>query len=105
MEQLQEAPVAEFRRTYSSLLADEAGVPIDIMKEALNEEGRAESAKPRVMSAAQRIWNSRGAGDAYALKRTSSKLRSDGGIGQIEESMIVDEGSAEEAPVAEFRRT
>ena len=49
-----------FRRTYSGLLAVEAGVPVDIMKEALAVEGRDEAAKPRVITAAQRIWSSRG---------------------------------------------
>jgi len=48
-----------FRRSYSALCADEAGVPIDVIKEVLVEEGRDESATPRVLSAAQRIWESR----------------------------------------------
>jgi len=47
------------QRSYSTLLADEAGLPLDIMKEALTIEGRDESAKPKVLSAAQRIFNSR----------------------------------------------
>jgi len=50
---------AELCRTYSSLLADEAGVPIEIMKEVLAKEGRDVTAKPKVLSAAQRIMNSR----------------------------------------------
>ena len=50
---------AFLRRSYSTLLADETGVPIDIMQEALAEEGRDESDKPKVLSAAQRIFNSR----------------------------------------------
>ena len=48
-----------FRRSYSALCAAEAGVPIDVIKEVLVEEGRDESATPRVLSAAQRIWESR----------------------------------------------
>ena len=47
------------QRSYSTLLADEVGLPLDIMKEALTIEGRDESAKPKVLSAAQRIFNSR----------------------------------------------
>jgi len=48
-----------FKRSYSALCADEAGVPIDVMREVLTKDGRDESAKPQVLSAAQRIWNSR----------------------------------------------
>lgn len=48
-----------FQRSYSNLLADEAGVPIDVMKEALHQEGRDASKKRTVLSAAERIWNSR----------------------------------------------
>ena len=51
-----------FQRTYSALCAGEAGVPVDIMKEVLAQEGRDETdekAKAKVVSAAQRIWNSR----------------------------------------------
>ena len=69
--------VAQFRRSYSSLLADEAGMPIDIMKEALEESGRDEAAKPDVLSTAQRIWNSRGAPATYQFKRTYSNLLAD----------------------------
>ena len=49
-------------RSYSTLLANETGVPIDIIKEALVEEGRDESDKPKVLSAAQRIFSSRHGG-------------------------------------------
>merc|ERR1712166_957830 len=101
----EEAPVAEFRRTYSSLLADEAGVPIDIMKEALKEEGRDESAKPRVMSAAQRIWNSRGESTVYEMTRTSSSIQNDGSIEQIEESMSATEQGVDEALIPAFSRS
>merc|ERR1712166_206415 len=52
-------PTEAFRRTYSSLLAEEAGVPIEIMKEALVVEGRDEAARPKAVSAAQLIWSSR----------------------------------------------
>jgi len=69
--------VAQFRRSYSSLLADEAGMPIDIMKAALEEAGRDEAAKPQVLSTAQRIWNSRGEPAAYQFKRTYSNLLAD----------------------------
>ena len=48
-----------FQRSYSALCADEAGVPIELMQEVLATEGRDESVKPRVLSAAQRIWSSR----------------------------------------------
>jgi len=48
--------VPTLQRSYSELCADEAGVPIGIMKQVLTKEGRDESAKPRVLSAAQRIW-------------------------------------------------
>jgi len=48
-----------FRRTYSDICAEEAGVPIEVIQEVLSKEGRDESARPRVLSAAQRIWNSR----------------------------------------------
>ena len=59
------------RRTHSSLLAEEARVPIDIMKEALAVEGRDEAAKPKAVSAAQLIWSSRG------LTREESKAQSE----------------------------
>ena len=48
---------ATYSRSYSSLLADEAGVPIDIIREVLATEGRDGAAMPRVLSEAQRIWN------------------------------------------------
>jgi len=44
-----------FQRSYSVLCADEAGVPLEVMKEVLAIEGRDESIKPQVLSAAQRI--------------------------------------------------
>merc|ERR1711957_47963 len=71
--------VAQFRRSYSSLLADEAGMPIEVMKQALEEEGRDESAKPQVLSTAQRIWNSRAPAPAvpYHFLRTYSNLLAD----------------------------
>ena len=58
-------PTEAFRRTYSSLLAEEAGVPIEIMKEALVVEGRDEAARPKAVSAAQLIWSSRGYTNAF----------------------------------------
>ena len=54
--------MASLCRSYSTLLANETGVPIDIIKEALVEEGRDESDKPKVLSAAQRIFSSRHGG-------------------------------------------
>ena len=63
-----------FRRTYSGFLAVEAGVPVDIMKEALAVEGRDEAAKPRVISAAQRIWSSRGPSALPMHLAASSRL-------------------------------
>jgi len=49
-----------FARTYSDLCADEAGVPLDVMKEVLSKEGRDEAIKPYVLSTAKEIWSSRG---------------------------------------------
>merc|ERR1740117_2713011 len=39
--------VAQFRRSYSSLLADEAGMPIDIMKAALEEADGMKQPSPK----------------------------------------------------------
>jgi len=47
------------RRSYSALCAEEIGVPIALVKKVLIVEGREESATPRVLSASQRIWESR----------------------------------------------
>jgi len=71
-----------FRRSYSALCADEAGVPIEVMREVLNKDGafmrevlnRDESSKPEVLSAAQRIWNSRAMMDNTPRGRQSSDL-------------------------------
>jgi len=49
-----------FARTYSNLCADEAGVPLDVMKEVLSKEGRDEAIKPYVLSTAKEIWSARG---------------------------------------------
>ena len=54
-----ESVLQTFQRSYSALCAEEAGVPIGIIQEVLAEEGRDESGRAKVMSAAQRIWNSR----------------------------------------------
>ena len=61
-----------FRRTYSDICAEEAGVPIEVVQEVLSKEGRDESAKPRVLSAAQRIWNLRVLMDNSSKRRESN---------------------------------
>ena len=52
-------PLAVFRRSYSSICAEEAGVPIRVIQEVLARKGRDEPAKARVFSQAQGIFNSR----------------------------------------------
>ena len=52
---LQNQAQPAFQRSYSVLCADEAGVPLEVMKEVLAIEGRDESIKHEVLSAAQRI--------------------------------------------------
>merc|ERR1712195_26226 len=52
-------PEPKLSRSYSNLLAAEAGLPIETMRQALSQESRELSAKPQVLSAAQRIWSSR----------------------------------------------
>jgi len=47
----------DLKRTYSALCADEAGVPIEVVQEVLKREGRDESVRAQVLSAAQTIWN------------------------------------------------
>jgi len=46
-------PELDLNRTYSALCADEAGVPIEVVKDILTKEGRDETDKPNVLSAAQ----------------------------------------------------
>ena len=58
MKSLNDAADLNLRRSYSALCAEEADVPIGIMREALAEEGRDKAAKTKAVSGAQRIWNS-----------------------------------------------
>ena len=58
--------VVSFERTYSATLADEAGVPIDLMKKVLDTEGREDESKSKVLSSAQNIWNSRAGHTIFA---------------------------------------
>jgi len=48
-----------YQQTYSEICAQEAGVPVEIVREVLTKEGRDESAKPKVNSAALSRWNFR----------------------------------------------
>ena len=56
---VQSGPLATMRRSYSDLISAETGLPLEIVKEALAQEGREQSAKGQVLSAAQRIMLSR----------------------------------------------
>jgi len=56
-----------FRRSYSALCADEAGVPIEVMKEVLTKEGRDEASKLSVLAIAQSTLNA----ELSALNRVS----------------------------------
>ena len=47
--------VVQLQRSYSSLLSEEAGLPVEILRQALTLTGREPSAKDQVLSAAQRI--------------------------------------------------
>jgi len=54
-----EESLCDLKRSYSALCADEAGVPIEVVQEVLKREGRDESVKAQVLTAAQAIWNLR----------------------------------------------
>ena len=58
MKSLNDAADLNLRRSYSALCAEEADVPIGIMREALAEEGRDKAAKIKALSGARSIWNS-----------------------------------------------
>jgi len=75
------------QRSYSALCADEAGVPIFFMKEALQSFGRDETVKAEVMSAAQRIWKSRQPESPSSPKRIATEeLDLDSALQSLERS-------------------
>ena len=59
-----------FERTYSWECADEIGVPIGVVQEVLTRQGRDRTAKPRVISMAQKIWSSRNLKYEYVVCQT-----------------------------------
>ena len=55
-----DSALQSLERSYSTLCAKEAGVPLGIMQRVMIKEGRDESAKAKVMSVAQMIWKGTG---------------------------------------------